>query len=142
MFDHVVVTLFDETPTAASLQLWFSELRDAARTAGGKFALIVAIPEGHPAPGPWVASAVKEHIDVFHSSAETIVFALLGAGFSQSIRRSVITGVLLAVRSPRGRVVVVSTMDEAVAALPAPYASGTLREAIAREGLDRARDTR
>jgi hypothetical protein len=139
MFDRVAVTLFDETPTPASARAWLSELREASRAAGAKIALIVVIPEGHSAPGPWIATEIKEHINVFRQSVETIVFALLGEGFSQSIRRSVITGILLAVRSPRGRAAVVSTMDDAVAALPEQYASATLRAAIAREGLDHPR---
>ncbi|MFO0562000.1 MAG: hypothetical protein U0269_28565 [Polyangiales bacterium] len=142
VFDRVAVTLFDETPTPASTRAWLSELREASRAAGAKIALIVVIPEGHAAPGPWIAAEIKEHIDVFHESVETIVFALLGEGFSQSIRRSVITGILLAVRSRRGRAAVVSTMDDAVAVLPTPYASATLREAIAREGLDHPRARR
>ncbi len=134
-FDRTIVTWFHDTPTPDSMREWLQVLHSHARPDGQKHWVIVVIPEGHKPPGPWIARAIADSVETFRAVVDGLTFVIEGDGFSQSIRRSVVTGILLAAKVRPGHTHVVASLDEAIDKLVAPFTAPSLRADITRASV-------
>jgi hypothetical protein len=142
LFGLTLVSRFNETPTSEDFRRWVGEIRAGSVKCGRPVWLVTAISEDHTPPSPAIAKGVSEHLATFRDQVAGMSFVIEGEGFSHSLRRSVLTGILVAMRTERGRATIYSTIDDAIAALGAPYARLDLRGEITRAGLDRPRRAR
>jgi hypothetical protein len=102
-------------PEVPDLERILVEIGQARLKLGKRPVYVAIIPKGVPAPPSEVRSAMLSRMPKVLENVETMYFVLEGSGFEQSFMRSVLAGFVMASSMTRGRLVVLDSLDRALA---------------------------
>ena len=125
VIDSVYVVRW-ENPTATDVPLVEREVANAARRATGKLHGLSIVPAATRAPDDETRSAMGRSMSTLLEHLETMHVVIEGTGFTQSILRNVMAGIIL-VGGKRGRVFVVRDVLEALPELDRQTGTSSLR---------------
>jgi hypothetical protein len=117
-----------EVPTAEDVRAVIAEAMRAYQRAKAKITFIAQVPPDGETPEPAARSAMIAEMKDLIEISDSIHLVFEGAGFKQSIKRSVLAGILLA-SGKRGHVFVHGSTEDAVLQL-APDLRDTARSIL------------
>lgn len=130
---HVIRWL---TPTYVDVEAVRLEIIAAHKAAGRPLLGICIISDDIPPPDERSRQAMMNSMQDIISRSDVVHFVVEGAGFKNSIMRSVVAGILL-IGGKRGKAQVHNTVEQALAAFPADVDTRTLLTRAQHKGIVR-----